>query len=266
MPLVLTVAPTAEPLALEEAKAHLRVTATDEDSLIGNLIAVARDRVETHTRRALVTRTYKWLFDAFPRCGVIEFPVYPVRKVDYIKYVDTGGVQQTWSTSDYRLDLVSEHARLSPEYGKTWPFTRGIINAVEIQFVAGYATPATADAGADTLTASPSHVYANTDPVEISNSGGAAPGGLAALTTYYARDVAGAVLKLAATSGGSAIDITSTGTGRHFLGRIPEPIKQAMLLLIEHLHRNRSAVTDFENFEMPIGVEGLLAPYAIMRF
>lgn len=266
MPLIQTVGPTAEPLHLDEAKNHLRVTTADDDALINGLIAVARDRVETYTRRALITRTMKWLFDAFPRCGAIEFPSTPLRKVDHVKYLDTGGVQQTWATADYRVDIYSEHGRLSPEYGKTWPFTRGVMNAVEIQLVAGYATPFTADAGTDVLTAVPSHAFVANDAVEVSNSGGALPAPLAGITTYYARDVAGATLKLAATSGGAAIDLTSTGTGRNFLGRIPEPVRQAMLLIIGHFYEHRETVSDFQNFPLPMGADALLAPYLIARF
>jgi len=41
------------------------------------------------------------------------------------------------------------------------------------------------------------------------------PAGLSASTTYYTRDSSGSTCKLAATLGGSAIDITSTGTGTH---------------------------------------------------
>lgn len=45
------------------------------------------------------------------------------------------------------------------------------------------------------------------------------PAGLATSTIYYVRDSTTNTLKLAATSGGAAIDITSTGTGTHTLYR-----------------------------------------------
>lgn len=47
----------------------------------------------------------------------------------------------------------------------------------------------------------------------------AAPGGLSTGTTYYVRDVVGVTCKLALTSGGAAINITSAGTGTQTLAR-----------------------------------------------
>jgi hypothetical protein len=43
------------------------------------------------------------------------------------------------------------------------------------------------------------------------------PGGLSANTVYYLRDVSTSTFRLSSTSGGSAIDITSTGSGTHSL-------------------------------------------------
>ena len=259
MPQTVIIAPTAEPLHLAEAKAHLRQTLTEEDTLIVALIAAARAHVETFTRLALVTRTLTWRFDAFPARGWLEFPVAPVRKVNSVKYIDTDGVQQTWSAASYRLDLASEPARLTPAWGETWPFARGVVNAVEIECVAGYITPFTANDASDLITAVPSHVYVDGAPIELSNSGGTLPASLAALTTYYGRDVAGAGLRLAATAGGSAIDITASGTGTHFLGRLPDPMRAALLLLVQY-HEQRNANTALRD-----AAELLLTPYSTLR-
>ena len=46
MPLVLTAGPAVEPVSLAEAKAHMRVDGTAEDTLIGSLILTARLHVE----------------------------------------------------------------------------------------------------------------------------------------------------------------------------------------------------------------------------
>lgn len=70
----------------------------------------------------------------------------------------------------------------------------------------------TADSGTDLLTVT-DHVFVNGNSVQVSNSGGALPAPLVAGTTYFVRDVLGDTFKLAATSGGTAINLTTNGTG-----------------------------------------------------
>ena len=75
--------------------------------------------------------------------------------------------------------------------------------------------------GTDKLGLSIAHTWADDDGVYLTTTG-AAPGGLATQTVYYVRDSnpgAGTV-KVAATKGGAAIDITSEGTGTHTLNRV----------------------------------------------
>jgi len=79
----------------------------------------------------------------------------------------------------------------------------------------------TADAGTDALT-STAHELEDGETVMVSNSGGALPAGLSSSTLYYVRDSAADTLKLALTAGGSAVDITSAGTGTHSIQRVIE--------------------------------------------
>jgi hypothetical protein len=71
----------------------------------------------------------------------------------------------------------------------------------------------TADSSTDTIT-STSHGYVNGTPVLVESQGGSLPGGLSADTTYYVINATTNTFKLSATLGGSAIDLTSNGTGR----------------------------------------------------
>ncbi len=52
-------APAVEPLSLAEAKAFLRVETSDDDEVIGTLIAGSRIHVEAQTRRALITQNWR---------------------------------------------------------------------------------------------------------------------------------------------------------------------------------------------------------------
>ena len=83
---------------------------------------------------------------AFPDSAEIplELPGSPLQSITSIKYYDTDGVQQTWSSSLYDVDIVSEPGRVSPSFGEIYPSTRQRFNAVEVEFVAGYG-----DAGSD---------------------------------------------------------------------------------------------------------------------
>lgn len=142
MGLVLVTPPGAEPITLAEGKAHLRVTVTDEDTLINSLIVAARSRAETFLRRALMTQTWDYVLDCFP-AWAIEVPRPPLAVLTSVKYLEaSAGVLTTLAASEYRVDLSSQPGRVTPEIGKVWPVTYDVINAVTVRFDAGYTSAA----------------------------------------------------------------------------------------------------------------------------
>lgn len=72
----------------------------------------------------------------------------------------------------------------------------------------------TANATTDVLTLSAAHRYKLDSRVELLTTT-TLPAPLATDTTYYVRDVTSTTLKLAATEGGAAINLTDAGTGTH---------------------------------------------------
>lgn len=256
--------PAAEPIHLDEAKAHLRVDYTDEDALITALITAAREAVEQYTGRTLVRQTRRMVLDAFPE--VIALRSSPLRAVESITYVDTDGVTQTLAASGYRVDDVSGVPRIMPAYGESWPSTRDVTNAVVVTYSAGWAVPVSADADTDTLTGT-GHGLDDDEEVQLYNSGGTLPAGLSASTPYYVLNGDTNTLQLALSAGGEAVDITGTGSGQSFVGLAPRPILQAMLLLVGHLYANREAVNvgNIVN-TMPYAVEWLLSSYVVRTF
>lgn len=137
----------AEPISLAEAKLAMRVDGDTEDSFITDLIREARETVEEDTGLVALTQTWARYLDEFPGgYGIIKLPYCPVQEIVHIKYIDTAGDEQTLDASKYRLDEKHKPARIEPAYGQSWPSTRKIIKAVEIQWKAGYAD-APADAG-----------------------------------------------------------------------------------------------------------------------
>jgi uncharacterized phiE125 gp8 family phage protein len=137
--------PIAEPLTLAEAKRQVRRTdLTDDDELLDlTLIPAVRERAEQATRRQLITATWDLKGDRFP-CGdeAIVLPVPPLLSVVFVKYVDTAGALQTWSSSNYVVDAPAgaraARGRLTLAYGALWPVTRDQANAVTIRFTCGY--------------------------------------------------------------------------------------------------------------------------------
>lgn len=75
-------------------------------------------------------------------------------------------------------------------------------------------TTFTADAGADTLSVGTTDGFADEDTVYLTTTG-TLPAGLSISTEYYVVSAAASTLQLAATNGGSAINITDTGSGTH---------------------------------------------------
>jgi len=139
MPIIyskVTTEPSVEPIILQEAKTHLRVDHSDEDSLITILIQAAREIVEQRTGKSLITQSRTIKLDYFPRCATILLPYGPLISVTTVKYYDESNVEQTMSSSLYQVDAYSNVPRIFvTDY---WPATYDKINAVEIIYSAGY--------------------------------------------------------------------------------------------------------------------------------
>ena len=68
--------PGEEPVSLAEAKAFARIDGTDEDALVGALIAAARLHVESLTGRALVSQTWRLVLKCVGGL-IVPLPVVP---------------------------------------------------------------------------------------------------------------------------------------------------------------------------------------------
>ena len=162
MPYKLITGPAAEPISLAEAKAHLRVDISDDDTLITALIVAARQYAETECQRVFVTQTWKLVLDAFPGPALQGIPFGqpwtlpgfaivvdrpPVQTIDSIQYLDMSGTLQTMPVSDYTAELTNAPARITPKFGKIWPITMPQIGAVTVNFTAGYGNAAAVPEG-----------------------------------------------------------------------------------------------------------------------
>lgn len=138
MDLDLVDGPASEPVSVEEVKQHCRIDGSDEDSLIPLWIAAARQMVEVETSTILLPQQWQLRLDAWPSDPIL-IPLWPLRQVDSISYLDINGVSTTLSSSRYRVTSASGQVRLTPAYGVTWPVLRTDTAAVTILVTAGYA-------------------------------------------------------------------------------------------------------------------------------
>jgi uncharacterized phiE125 gp8 family phage protein len=143
MGLKLVTAPAEQPITLAQAKMQCRATEfTDDDTLIELFIDAAVDFVDGPSGflgRALIDQTWDYYLDAFPTdSGPIEIPLPPLIEVIGLFYQDGDGVEQEWTSTNYRVDASGEPGKISLGSGVSWPtpITEG--DAVRIRFRAGY--------------------------------------------------------------------------------------------------------------------------------
>src|SRR4030095_1886540 len=138
MGLKLITPPPLYPITLAEAKLHLHVDHTDEDTLINILIDAATAHVDGPTGflgRALINQTWQLVLNTFPD-NKIKIPMPPLIEVVEILYDNPIGDETVLSPASYTVDNVNEPGWVLP--ADTWPDTFDGINAVRIVFRAGY--------------------------------------------------------------------------------------------------------------------------------
>lgn len=134
---VLVTAPATEPVSLQEAKDHLRISGTSEDTLITSLIESARIQVENYLNRALITQTWDVFYDEWKNEMLLPYP--PVQSVTSVKYYDLDGAEQTLSASNYWSVTQSDPGSIVRKYETTWPELQyGRPSAIVVRIVVGY--------------------------------------------------------------------------------------------------------------------------------
>jgi hypothetical protein len=171
MTLILVTPPGVEPLTADEARQRLNLATSDvSDTVMDAFIMAARQSIDGASgwlNRCLVNQQWKLVLDRFPwqdyyspldrgfyprpPLGVpyrdmrerqlqgIVLPLAPLVSVDSVKYVDSGGTQQTLDTSQYAV-LPGEPSRLVSALNATWPDASPVAGSIEITFTAGYGT------------------------------------------------------------------------------------------------------------------------------
>ena len=142
MPLVLSAGPEVEPVSLAEAKAHLRIDGTAEDTLVASLIVTSRLHVEAALGLALITQGWSYFLDDWPPGREVALPLRPVQSVTALRLYAADESLQTVPAETYLLDGVGPPARIVRRTASSWPRPTRPANGIEIAFIAGYGAAA----------------------------------------------------------------------------------------------------------------------------
>lgn len=138
MGLTLITPATALPVSLAECKAICRIEA--DETQFGTELELYRQAAHDHVAEllgsALGESTWLLTLDAFS--DAIELPRGPVTAVGAFEYLDADGNAQAVDPAAYVTDLVSEPQWIVRASDASWPTPLDTVNAVTVQFTAGY--------------------------------------------------------------------------------------------------------------------------------
>ena len=134
--------PATEPVTLEEVKADLKMDDIDtDDSLLTELIKVAREACENYTERKFIDTVINEYFDIFG--DNLELSLCPVSSITEVYYYNTSGVDTELTAANYQADLVSERSKIYSKIGESFPSIQDEkINPIRVRYTVGYGSAA----------------------------------------------------------------------------------------------------------------------------
>lgn len=135
--------PTETPITVNQAKAHMRLDGTDEDSLVESYIGEAVDYLDGFSGvlgRCICTQTWGIPFKSWMGCLKLELP--DVQSI-VVKYRDEDDAEQTVTASDYVLShdasgafVYFKNSFANPSLSDDHPFP------ITVEATAGYGAAA----------------------------------------------------------------------------------------------------------------------------
>lgn len=147
MKIKLITAPAAEPITTAEAKSHMHISGSDDDTYIDTLISGARQELEARSRRSFVNTTWEIAVDGVPCDDYIVLPYAPLSSVTSVTWYDEDGTGTALSSStDFHADTYSIPGRVVLKRDATWPWDTDLrtANSIVVRYVAGYGANAAA--------------------------------------------------------------------------------------------------------------------------
>lgn len=191
----LITAPTSEPIALTDAKDHLRIAHDSQDDLITLLISAARKQFENDVPSIqLMPATWGLTLDQWPsynsnRGAHIFLQKYPLTAISSIKYYPSGSTTlTTLAPSNYEIDLTSYPGRI--KFIEDLPdLNEDKLNRILVTFTCGYADAASVPA--DIIAALKlmiGHLFENPQQVMTGTQVNQLPFGYQEIVANYTKD------------------------------------------------------------------------------
>lgn len=176
MGLKLLSGPAAEPVSIDEVKAHLRLDGNSEDALIASLLLTSRLHIETALGLALMTQQWQLVRDVWPEAATVKIGIAPVQTINEIRVLDKDGVSTVVPSSSYTLEATGRPARIVPK-DQAWPMPGRKAGGIQIDFAAGFGSAADAVPSPirQALLLLVTHWYEHRDPIEIGAPATAVP-------------------------------------------------------------------------------------------
>jgi uncharacterized phiE125 gp8 family phage protein len=112
-----------------------------EDTWLDETRQMVREEAEEYQGRSFLTTEWELILDSWPCKNYIEIEKSPIQSIESVKYIDSAGVEHTFSDTKYYLDSGQFWPRVALNYGESWPSdVLRESGAITIAFTAGYTT------------------------------------------------------------------------------------------------------------------------------
>ncbi len=181
--------PGVEPVTLVEAKQFLRIEDSAEDSFIDTLITAARLHIEGTTGRALISQSWRVVYDNWPSDRTIRLPVAPLISLSAITAYDVDGNATSLALAQFQPESRTAPASIFlPRLPSDAPPLRERAG-IEVDYIAGFGS-APGDVPSDLrqgILMLVGYWFEHRDAVVIAGSGAIVPSGFDRQLSAYRR-------------------------------------------------------------------------------
>lgn len=151
-------------ISTADLKAHLRVTSSDEDSLIESYRTAACEFVENYCNTRLNSQNVYFYAHSFAALG--EFPIAPVQSVTAVEYKATkDGAYLSWAATNYYTELARNPALI--KFIAVPSVDANAITPIRITCVCGHSS--TPEALVQAVRLLVAHMFENRQAAEVGN-------------------------------------------------------------------------------------------------